>query len=72
MHLAIVETNMLAPVDDNVCRLYEVGRRRPNEGDSDIDDARSDSGDDDDDWDGGDDDEVSTCSLSCGVVSLSY
>jgi len=34
--------------NDAVCRLYEIGRQRPNEADSDIDDAHTDS--DDEEW----------------------
>jgi len=37
--------------DDAICRLYEVGRRRPDEADSDLDDAHS-SDEEDDEWAG--------------------
>lgn len=42
---------------DHLCGCLQVGRRKPDDADSDIDDAHSDSEDDDDDWAG---DEVST------------
>lgn len=54
MYISVVETSAqpLSTLEDgdSVCRLYEVGRKRPDDADSDIDDAHSDS--DDDDWDG--------------------
>ena len=59
LYLSVVEGSP-TPVgpfltEDAICRLYEVGRRRPDDADSDIDDAHE-SEDDDDDWAG---DEVS-------------
>lgn len=55
--LSVVESGptplaMVHEASDAICRLYEVGRKRPNDADSDIDDAHSDSEDDDDDWNG--------------------
>ncbi len=57
LYLSVVEGSF-TPVgpffaDDAICRLYEVGRRRPDEADSDLDDAHS-SEEEDDDWAGED------------------
>lgn len=54
LYLSIVEGSA-TPVgpflaDDALCRLYEVGRRRPDEADSDLDDAHSSEDEDDDEW----------------------
>jgi hypothetical protein len=53
----IVVGNHLRYNDESVCKVYEVGRKRPDDDDSDLDDAQSDEDEEWDSWDENEEDD---------------